>query len=67
MWTWKKTPDHDHDKYITTPKFNKFKAEHFAARLAQANLASKSDIATFVKKTYFTDQLKNVNKKNYFK
>ena len=37
----------DHSKYITTPEFNKLTAEHFAARLAQANLASKSDIVNF--------------------
>ena len=37
-------------KYITIQEFNKFTAEHFAAILAQANLASKSDIANFVKK-----------------
>ena len=53
----------DHDKYITTPEFNKLTAENFAARLAQANLASKSDIANFVKKTDFDDKLKNLNKK----
>ena len=58
-----KITDHDHDKYITTPEFNKLTAENFAARLAQANLASKSDIANFVKKTDFDDKLKNLNKK----
>ena len=36
----KKITDHDHDKCITTPEFNKLTAEYFAARLAQANLAS---------------------------
>ena len=41
----------DHSKYITTPEFNKLTAESFTARLAQANLASKSDIDNFVKKT----------------
>ena len=38
-------------------------AENFAARLAQANIASKSDIANFIKKTNFDDKLKNVNMK----
>ena len=38
-------------------------AEYFAARMAQANLASKNDIANFVKKTYFDDKLNNLNKK----
>ena len=31
----KKITDHDHDKYITTPEFNKSTAENFPARLAQ--------------------------------
>ena len=47
----KKITDHDYDRCITTPEFNKLAAENFAARLAQANLASKNDIANFVKKT----------------
>ena len=44
------TTDHDHDKYITTQEFNKSTLENFNARLKQANLASKSDIGSFVKK-----------------
>ena len=52
--------DHNHDKYITTPEFNKLTAESFAARLKQANLASKSDIANFVNKTDFDNKLKDV-------
>ena len=50
----KKTTDHDHDKYITTPEFNKLTAENFAARLSQANLVTKTD---------FYDKLKNRDKK----
>ena len=46
----KKITDHDHDKYITTPEFNKLTSENVTARLKQANLASKSDITSFVKK-----------------
>ena len=46
----KKITDHDHDKYITTPEFNKLTSEYVTARLKQANLASKSDITSFVKK-----------------
>ena len=46
----KKITDYDHDKYITTPEFNKFTAKNFAARLAQANLASKNEIANFLKR-----------------
>ena len=37
-----------HNKYITTPKFNKLTAENFAARLKQANLASQNDTADFI-------------------
>ena len=48
--------DHDHDKYIITQEFNKLTSENFTARLKQANLASKNDIANFVKKT---DLMKN--------
>ena len=38
-------------------KFNKLTAETFAARLAQANLASKNDIADFINTTDFDDKL----------
>ena len=31
----------DHSKYITTPEFSKLTAEHFTARLKQANSATK--------------------------
>ena len=51
----------DHSKYITTPEFNKSTAQNFAERLAQANLASKNDIANCVKKADFDDKLKNLN------
>ena len=33
----------NHNKYITTPEFNKLTAELFAARLKQANLVTKTD------------------------
>ena len=33
-------------------------SKNFAARLAQANLDSKIDIANFIKKTDFDDKLK---------
>ena len=54
------TTDHDHDKCITTQEFNSVTSENFTARLKQANLASKSDIANFVKKTIFDENLKTV-------
>ena len=39
----KKVAHHNHDKYITTPEFNKLSAEVFKARLKQANLVTKTD------------------------
>ena len=69
----KKITDHDHDKYITVPEFNKLTAENITVRLAQANLANKNDIANIVDKIDFDDKLKNLNKtkhllvKNKFK
>ena len=39
----KKITDQSHDKYITTPEFNNLTAENFVARLAQANLVTKTD------------------------
>ena len=33
----------NHDKYITTPEFDKLSAESFAARLKQVNLLTKTD------------------------
>ena len=65
------TVDHDNDKQITTQVFNQLILENFTARLAQiANLASKSNVANFVKKTDFNNKLKNVtsnkNKLNKF-
>ena len=35
--TEKKSNDHNHDKYITTPEFNTLAANVFNARLTQAN------------------------------
>ena len=46
------TTDHDDNKYITNREFHKVATENFSARLAQANLASKSNIVIFIKKTY---------------
>ena len=59
----KKIIDHDHDKCITTPEFNKLTSEKFAARLAWANLASKNDIIVLVKKRDFDEKLKDLNNK----
>ena len=45
-------------KYLTTPEFNKFIKEIFHLRLIQTNLASQSDIASFVNKTDFDSKVK---------
>ena len=36
---------------FTIQEFNRLTSENFTARLAKANLASKSDITNFVKRT----------------
>ena len=46
--------DHNHDKYISTPEFNKPSAEDFDSRLAQAHLVTKTD---------FDDKLESQNQK----
>ena len=38
-----KLNNHDHDKYINTSEFNKLAADIFNARIAQANLITKTD------------------------
>ena len=45
--------NHNRDKYITTPEFNKFTAEIFDLKLNRENLVNKSDTANFVKKDKF--------------
>ena len=50
----RKITDHDHDKYITTPEFNTMAANVFNARLAQANVKTKTD---------FDAKLSSFNKK----
>ena len=54
------TTDHNHDKHITTQKFNKLTTENFSARLKQPKLASKINISNFLKETDFDSKLKNV-------
>ena len=41
-----KITDHNHDKYVTPPEFNKLTAENFKARLAKADLVTKTDFDT---------------------
>ena len=50
----KKVADNNDDKNINTPQFNNFTADIFAARLAQANLITK---------TYFDIKLTSFNNK----
>ena len=50
----KRLTDHNHDKYITIPEFNTLAAGVFNARLAQANLVTK---------TGFDGKLLNLNRK----
>ena len=42
---------YDHNKYITTSEFNIRMKRHFDERLKQVNLASKNNVADFIKKT----------------
>ena len=49
-----KLNNHNHDKYIDTQEFNKLAADVFNARLAQANLITK---------TNFDAKLSNLNRK----
>ena len=58
---------HNRHKYITSQKSNNFTADNFAARLARLNLATKNNIADFVKEADFDYTLKNINEKIYFK
>ena len=51
--------NHDSDKYITTQESNKLMADIFKERLAQSNLATKTDIADIAKD--FNDKLKSLN------
>ena len=45
---------------ITSTKLHLHFLRKFSARLKQANLASKNDIANFIKKTDFDESLKTV-------
>ena len=51
------------NKIITDQEFNTLTSENFAARLKQAELATKIEIVDLVKKTDFDDKLKNINTK----
>ena len=49
-----KLDSHNHNKYVDTPEFNKLAADVFNARIAQANLVTKTDLDT---------KLSNLNRK----
>ena len=56
--------DHDYNnEYITAQDSNRLTEEKFFARLAQANLATKGDIADFVKETDSDKKIKNYQQK----
>ena len=46
LYMGKKVTDYDHNKYIAASEFDKLTTENFAARLAQANLVTKTDFDT---------------------
>ena len=50
----KKLNNHNHDKYIDTSEFDKLAVDLFNARIAQANLITKTD---------FDAKLSNLNRK----
>ena len=60
----KKHTNHDHDKYITTPEFNTLAASVFNARLAQANLVTKTDFDAKLCQV-LTEKLLQINQKAY--
>ena len=51
----------DPDKCIPTQEFNKLTADDFAERLKQVDLASKNNIARFIKKTDFHKIFNKIN------
>ena len=50
-------------KYLTRIIILLLKTLNFAARLNQAKLRTRDDIANFIKKVYFDKKLMNINKK----
>ena len=63
----KKPTDHDHDKYITTSKFNTLASNVFNARLAQANLVTTTNFDNKVSRfdsKIVANKIKNKKAKN---
>ena len=59
----KKTTDYDHGKFITTQEFNSLTTDNSAARLKEANLASRNNIANLVRQVYFDKKTINYDNK----
>ena len=49
----KKILDHNHDKYVTTQEYKKLTTENFSERSKQTDLASKNNIAEFLKNRFW--------------
>ena len=62
----KKLTDHNHDKYITTPELNNLAADVFNAKLAQANLITKTDFDTDLNRKITANKTKNLLVENEF-
>ena len=62
-----KVLDHNHDKHITTPGFNKLTADSFGEIKKKQNLASKNDIVDFVKNKDFDGEKKKISHKSKIK
>ena len=58
-----KLNNHNDDKYITTPEFNTLVADVFNARLAQANLITKTDFDA--KLSRLNKKLRKINQNTY--
>ena len=52
----KKILNHGYAKYIIPEEFSKLAIDNFTVRLAQTKLASKSDVADFVRETDFDNK-----------
>ena len=66
----KKITDHDIDKYIMTSEFNKLTTKNFKARLAEADLVTKTDFDTKLKslnKNISSNKIKHLFVENKFK
>ena len=65
-----KLTDHNHDKYITIPEFNTLAADVFNARLARANLVTKTifdNTVSSLDSKIAVNKTKNVSIENEFK